>query len=112
MGLRKEASESMNQRSMPEQPRSEPEILPPVRSDTGPMRDAPAWERRAEGVYRVRVVKLGPFGATLLALAIGVASAVLLVLMLGTLLILIPVVGLLVAAAIIAGLLRGQFRGR
>jgi hypothetical protein len=37
---------------------------------------------------------------------------VLLVLMLGTLLILIPVVGLLVAAAIIAGLLRGQFRGR
>jgi hypothetical protein len=98
----------MDQRLTPERPRSEPEILPPERNDT--MHDA-RWERTgAEGVYRVRVVKLGPVGATLLAIGIGVASAVLLMLVVGTLLILIPVVGLLIAAAIIAGLLRGYFR--
>jgi hypothetical protein len=102
----------MDQRSAPERPRSEPEILPPDRSDSGPMREG-RWERfGAEGDYRVRVVKLGPVGATLLAIGIGVASAVLLMLMLSTVLILIPVVGLLVAAAIITGLLRGYFRAR
>jgi hypothetical protein len=101
----------MDQRSTPERPRSEPEILPPERSD-GPVGDA-RWERfGAEGDYRVRVVKLGPVGATLLAIGIGVASAVLLVLVFSTLLILIPIVGLLIAAAIIAGLLRGYFRAR
>lgn len=95
----------MDQRSTPERPRSEPEILPPERREPGPTQGA-------EGTYRIRVVQLGPVGATLLALAIGAASAVLLVIMLGTLLILIPVVGLLVAGAIIAGLLRGYFRAR
>ena len=102
----------MTERSTPEVPRSEPEILPPERRD-GPMRDAPEWERvDAQGTYRIRVVKLGPVGATLLAIAIGVGSAALFVLVLGTLLILIPVAGLAIAAVIIAGLLRGYFRGR
>jgi hypothetical protein len=103
---------AMDQRSTPERPRSEPEILPPERGDAGPLHDA-RWERAgAEGIYRVRVVKLGPVGATLLAIGIGVASAALLMLVLGTLLILIPVVGLLIAGAIIAGILRGYFRAR
>ena len=106
----------MDQRSTPERPRSEPEILPPDRSDAGPVRDARREHVDAagtyDGTYRVRVVKLGPVGATLLAVAIGLASAVLLMLVLGTLLILIPVVGLIIAGAIIAVLLRGYFRGR
>jgi hypothetical protein len=102
----------MDQRSTPEVPRNEPEILPPEQRQGDPTRDG-QWERvNAGGTYRIRVVKLGPVGATLLAIGIGVASAALLVLMIGTLLILIPVVGLLVAAGIIAGLLRGYFRGR
>ena len=101
----------MDQRSTPEVPRNEPEILPPER-DRGPM-PGEQWARiDADGAYRIRVVKLGPVGATLLAIGIGVASAVLLVLMFSTVLILIPVVGLLIAAAIIAGLLRGYFRAR
>jgi hypothetical protein len=102
----------MDQRSTPDRPRSEPEILPPERRGTGPM-PGDQWERiDADGAYRLRVVKLGPVSATLLALGIGAASAVLLVLVFSTLLILIPIVGLLIAAAIIAGLLRGYFRGR
>ena len=104
----------MDQRSTPERPRNEPEILPPER--TGPMPDD-RWERTDaaggyEGAYRVRVVKLGPVQATLLAIAIGVVSAVLLMLVLGSLLILIPVVGLIVAAGIITALLRGYFARR
>jgi hypothetical protein len=100
----------MDQRSTPEVPRSEPEILPPERRDGG---RGDRWDRvDADGTYRIRVVKLGPVGATLLALGIGVASAVLLVLVFSTLLILIPIVGLLIAAAIVTGLLRGYFRGR
>jgi hypothetical protein len=102
----------MDQPSTPERPRSEPEILPPERPDDARMREA-RWERLdADGTYRLRVVKLGPVGATLLAAGIGVASAVLIVLVLGTLLILIPIVGLIVAAVIIAGLLRGYFRNQ
>jgi hypothetical protein len=100
----------MDQRSTPEVPRSEPEILPPERREATP---GDRWERvDADGTYRIRVVKLGPVGATLLALGIGVASAILLVLVFSTLLILIPIVGLLIAAGIITGLLRGYFRGR
>lgn len=102
----------MDQRSTPERPRSEPEILPPERHGSGPMRDAEWQDHGGDGSYRVRVVKLGPVGATLLAIGIGVASAALLMLVLGTLLILIPVVGLLIAGAIIAGLLRGYFRAK
>jgi hypothetical protein len=101
-----------DQRPTPETPRREPEILPPERSDAERMGD-PHWQRHdAEGVYRVRVVKLGPVQATLLAIAIGLASAVLLMLVLGSLLILIPVIGLIVAGAIITGLLRGYFARR
>jgi hypothetical protein len=100
----------MDQRSTPEVPRSEPEILPPERRGPTP-RDE--WERvDANGTYRLRVVKLGPVSATLLAVGIGVASAILLVLVFSTLLILIPIVGLLIGVAIITGLLRGYFRGR
>ena len=55
-------------------------------------------------------MKLGPVSAGLLALGIGIVSAVFFVVMLGTLLVLIPVIGLLIAAAIIAALARGTFR--
>jgi hypothetical protein len=100
----------MDQRSTPEVPRNEPEILPPERR--GPM-PGDQWERiDADGTNRIRVVKLGPVGATLLALGIGAASAILLVLVFSTLLILIPIVGLLIAVAIVTGLLRGYFRAR
>jgi hypothetical protein len=106
----------MPQSSPPEWPRAEPEILPPERRDPRNMRDVPPhWSAGAggahvRGTYRVRVVKLGPFGAGLLALGIAAASAALFVVMLGTLLVLIPVIGLIVAAVIIAALVRGTFR--
>jgi len=45
-----------------------------------------------------------------LALMIGILFAIMLVLLLGAFLIWIPLVGLLVAAAIISGLIRAYFR--
>src|SRR6266540_1065223 len=98
----------MNERSTPERPRAEPEILPPERGKSRDRRP-PHWFADADGAqmhgsYRIRVMKLGPVGASLLALGIGLASAAFFVVMLGTLLVLIPVIGLLLAAAIIAAL--------
>jgi hypothetical protein len=49
---------------------------------------------------------LGPFGLILLALALAIAAAVMLVLLLGAVLFWIPILVLLVAAAVISGLLR------
>ena len=81
-----------------EEPRSEPEIIPPGHAERGNER------------VRVYIAKPGPLGAILLTLAVGLLSAVLMVLLFGALLIALPAVVLLVTAAIVAGLLRGYFR--
>jgi uncharacterized membrane protein len=48
----------------------------------------------------------------MLALAIGLVAVVLLILLVGAVLFWIPVVGLIVAAAILSGALRSRFRRR
>ena len=94
-----------------EEPRSKPEIIPPDHA-----------ERSARGTSRMRIfvdthdtervysAKLGPLGIILAALTTGLLLAVMLILLLGAFLIWIPVVGLLVAAAIISRLLRAYFQ--
>src|SRR5262245_4200222 len=83
-----------------EEPRSEPEVIPPDHA-----------ERGTESV-RVYVATPGPLGTILVVLIVGLLSAVLLVLLLGALLVWLPVVVLFVTGAIIVGLLRVHFRGR
>ena len=97
----------MIQRSTPpsQEPRTEPEIIPPGRADGGSARDAHAYVD-VRGVHRIYVARLGPFRILLLALVIAFIVAVILFVLLGAALILIPVVALLVTATIIAGLLR------
>lgn len=90
-----------------EQPRSEPEIFPPG-TPVRPSRTDPFAE--SAFVQRVYVARLGPFGFFLLALAIGLVAVLLLVLLVGALLFWIPVVGLLIAAAIFSGALRSRFQ--
>jgi hypothetical protein len=58
---------------------------------------------------RVYVARLRPLGIILLTLTIGLLSAVMFIVLLGALFIWMPIVVLGVAAAIIAGLLRGYF---
>ena len=62
------------------------------------------------GIHHIRVSWLGPLGILVLALMIGILLAIVLILVLGAFLIWIPLVGLVVAAAIISGLLRTHFR--
>ena len=81
-----------------EEPRSEPEVIPPDHA-----------ERGTESV-RVYIATPGPLGTILVVLIVGLLSAVLLVLLLGALLVWLPVVVLFVTGAIIVGLLRVHFR--
>jgi hypothetical protein len=56
--------------------------------------------------HRIYTARLGPFGLILLALALAIAAAVMLILLLGAVLFWIPILVLLVAAAVISRLLR------
>lgn len=90
----------------------EPEIIPPdgagrrSRSSAAGIRVFIA----SGDIRHIYVARLGTLGLLVLALMIGILFAIMLVLMLGAFLIWIPLVGLLVAAAIIFGLLRAFFR--
>jgi hypothetical protein len=58
----------------------------------------------------VSIWKISPLGTILMVLIVGFLSALMLVLLLGALLIWLPVVVLIVTAALVAGLLRGYFQ--
>jgi hypothetical protein len=92
----------------PEQPRSEPEIIPPGER-TGRSRriDGRTW---SSGTQRIYVARVRPFGFAMVALAIAVIAALVFLLVLGAFVILIPLAGLLLAAAVITSMLRGSFR--
>jgi len=87
-----------------EEPRSKPEIIPPddahvtrrmrIDTDTG----------------RIYVAKISPLGTILMVLIVGFLTALMLVLLLGALLVWLPVVVLIVTAALVAGLLRNYFK--
>ena len=89
-----------------EEPRSEPEIIPPD--------DAHVTRRMRidTGTGRIYVAKISPLGTILMVLIVGFLSALMLVLLLGALLVWLPVVVLIVTAALVAGLLRGYFQRR
>jgi len=94
-----------NQRA--ERPRVEPEIIPPgepLRSPrTGEFPGSPFGPR-------IYVAKFGTFGIIMVVLGILAITTVILILLLGALLIWIPVVGLIVAAAILSRFLRSRPR--
>jgi hypothetical protein len=98
----------MDQRPVrgPEQPRVEPEIIPPGDTDA-----RPRWASfNGRGTHRVYVARIGPFGFAMLVLAIAALVAFVLLFLLGAFVILIPLAGLLLAAAVITSFLRGSFR--
>ena len=94
-----------------EQPRSEPEIIPPGHDDPWLRGGSRAWYFRGSGGSgRVYLTRLGPLSTFLLVAAIGLVAALLLIVLLGAFLIWIPILGLLVAAAILSAVIRGYFR--
>jgi hypothetical protein len=98
----------------PERPRAEPEIIPPDRIAEDELRRAARihMDDGAGGFQRIYIARIGPFGTILLALASGAIAILLLALLVGAFLIWIPIVGLLVAAAVISTLLRNFFQRR
>jgi hypothetical protein len=92
----------------PEEPRCEPEILPPERGRRAPYQSPPFFAGHAS--ERVFVARLGPWSFVGIALIVGLFAGVVLAMMLGTLLLAIPVVGLLIAGALISNALRARLR--
>src|SRR4051812_46184772 len=86
-----------------EQPRVEPEIIPPGE----PLR-SPHMNEFGDAPFgpRIYVAKFGSFGIIMVVLGIIAITTVILVLLLGALLVWIPVVGLIVAAAFLSRFLR------
>ena len=95
--------------SEPELPRVEPEIIPPDRTGRADWRGS-AWPpyaySEAQGSHRVYVTRLGPLGLTLLLAGVGVLAVAIFLTIVGAILIWIPVVALLVAAAAVYRILR------
>jgi hypothetical protein len=91
-----------------EEPRSEPEIIPPGHAERGTPRMRVFVDTHS--TERVYIGKPPPLGIILVILIAGLLSAAMLTLLLGAFLIALPVVVLFVTAAIVAGLLRIYFQ--
>ena len=89
-----------------EQPRVEPEIIPPGDPRASGAR---TW-RSSDGTQRIYVARVGPFGFAMVALAAALIAALVFLFVLGAFVIVIPLAGLLLAAAIVSSMLRGSFR--
>jgi len=95
--------------NQPEQPRVEPEIMPPDR----PRRQSdwqPSWRPygfgQARQTHRIYVTRLGPFGGALLFLVFAILAVAIFLAILGAVLLWVPVVALLVVVAAIFRLFR------
>ena len=95
----------------PEQPRCEPEIIPPARGRTQAYQAGPDWFAGHEGgSSRIFVARVGPWSIVGIVLLMGMIVGVTLAIVLGALLIAVPVVGLLIAGALIANAVRTRLR--
>jgi hypothetical protein len=95
----------------PEQPRSEPEIIPPARGRTQAYQTGPDWfTADARGTNRIFVARLGPWSIIGIVLLFGLLAGAVLAILLGALLIAIPIFGLLIAGAVISSALRAHWR--
>ena len=90
----------------------EPEIIPPGQEDVPAPRDEIWGQGRTEerSVHRIYVTKIGPFGLLPFALLGGILTIAFLAFLFGFLLILLPVAGLILAAAAIGSFMHGRPR--
>jgi fatty acid desaturase len=96
----------------PEQPRTEPEIIPPGRAHEASRREASAiWISMGPGgTQRIQFGKPRFSSLVFLVLAVAFLTAMILVVLFGAVLIFIPVVILLFAAAVVTGLWQRFFQ--
>jgi Flp pilus assembly protein TadB len=91
-----------------EQPRAEPEIIPPGAPVDFRSRVWGSTDARARG--SIYVARLGPAGSAVLFLAIGVLAVFALFLLLGAALISLTVIGVLTIGAVLSAVWRGRSR--
>jgi hypothetical protein len=96
---------SLNRPPDPMEPRGSVEIIPPGEETRESSR---IWI--AGGSHRVKIVKLGPFGSLLMAVAIGLVLLLGLAFFASAFLIIVPVAALLAAAAYLSGKLGNPFK--
>ena len=95
----------------PEQPRSEPEIIPPARGRTQAYQGSPEWfAADGRGTRRIFVARLAPRSFVGIVLLLSLFAGAMLAILLSALLIAIPVVALLIAGALIGNVLRRRLR--
>jgi hypothetical protein len=92
-------------RNQPEQPRVEPEIIPPDRSGRQPPW-SPYGFTDTRGTYRVHVARVGPFGIALFLFAIAAIVTIIMIAVLGLVLIWIPIVAVVLIIGALLRLLR------
>ena len=88
----------------------EPEIIPPGQEDARAPRDWGQGRIEEHIVHRIYVTKIGPFGLLPFALLGGILTIAFLAFLFGFLLILLPVAGLILAAAAIGSFMHGRPR--
>ncbi len=99
---------SKRPRSQGEEPRSEPEIIPPGNAERGAPRTRIFVDTHSS--ERVYIGKPSPLGLILVVLIAGLLSVAMVVLLLGAILFVLPVAVLFITVVIAAGLLRVYFR--
>ena len=97
----------MRNSNLAEQPRAEPEIIPPERNRSDSDWRWDGYPTTAAGeTHRIYFRPLGPFGFAVLMLIIGIIAAAILFAVVGAVLLWIPILVLLLAAGAIIRLLR------
>jgi hypothetical protein len=89
-------------RNQPEQPRVEPEIIPPGRNS----RHSPWSPYGFTETHRIHITRVGPLGIALLMLAIAAVATIIIIAVLGAVLIWIPVVALVLIVGALLRLVR------
>jgi hypothetical protein len=91
----------------PEKPRSEPEILPPAR---GRQAYQPADWYTTSSTSRIFIARPSPWSIFGIALMIGLVAGAALAIVLGTLLIVVPIVVLLIGGMVLSSAVRARLR--
>src|SRR5262249_6446010 len=99
----------MDKRPVPdaEQPKTEPEIIPPGDPHVRP--DRAHMCQSADGTQRVYVAQVSPFGFTMVLFLVALIAMIFFLLVIGAFVLLLPLVGLIIAFVILSALLRGPF---
>jgi hypothetical protein len=94
----------------PEQPRSEPEIIPPGAGGSDPRSQIWISVDRRGGTHRIYLARPGPFAIMLGLALVGLIAAAILLVLLSAVLIWIPVAILVIGALLLSGYIRYYWR--